>query len=351
VVEVIEGLHVEVKWPYRRLCVETQVAYSSCMRWKGLLRAGKTTVRRPGPGKTGDHTGLEDEVRDLKHRQAVTLGSGQLYKKWNDKVSRREFQWMVSNARAEANRARRAQMPHVEWNMAGLAWAMDDTGKKGLPVAWAMSLHQSRDLASRKGLAAIVSERLLPEGSVAETLEEQFERYGPPLFFKRDNGSNLNGGNVNDLFDEWIVMALNSPTYYPQYNGQLERFQRELKGDMAALLEGMDADLVTLQMAAAYALAKGNRSPRRCLRGKVADDVFETGQGLMKTYTPDKRREVRDEIMTQAMKIMAHMDKDGPRAEQAAWRIAVETWLRRNGLITVSVGGRVLPHSASLLVS
>lgn len=337
-VNQVQKLRKEVGCSYRTVCETTGVPYSSLMRWKRCKEAGKPVVKRPGmkKKKTIDRDELEKQVRKLNHCNKVSLGSWELFEDYRHGISRREFQCIVAEARADAKRERRETMRRTQWHVPGLAWGMDDTKRRGLPVKVKMSMNQLRDLCSRNALSATVTERLLPEGKVAELLEEQFQRHGAPMIFKCDNGSNLNGGSVYDVCDEHVVLVLNSPPYYPQYNGLLEWSQWELKSHMAWLLQGMNPDLATVQMAATFTRDRLNRWPRPCLRYRTADEVFEARHTAMCLYTKDKRKEVRETITTMAMHIMADMDKSDPRAEQAAWRIAVETWLRRNGLITVS---------------
>jgi hypothetical protein len=60
-------------------------------------------------------------------------------------------------------------------------------------------------------------------------LTATFNRFGAPLFVKRDNGSNLNHTAVNDVLIEYFVMPVNSPVQYPPYNGAIEEAQTELK--------------------------------------------------------------------------------------------------------------------------
>ncbi len=62
-------------------------------------------------------------------------------------------------------------------------------------------------------------------------------------------------------------------------------------------------------------------------------------------YTRPKRKEVIDWIKQEAPAIIQAMGGSlaGVRAQDAAWRRAVESWLHRNGAITVSVDGQVLP--------
>lgn len=64
----------------------------------------------------------------------------------------------------------------------------------------------------------------------------------------------------------------------------------------------------------------------------------------MKEYTRPKRKEVIDWIRNQALAILNTMEDPsaGAWARDAAWRRAVETWLHRNAIITVSVDGQVL---------
>lgn len=344
--EMLKGI---TGWSYRRLCGQTEVARASFIRWQNRMLTNEPPVRRPGPGKAGglNRKELLGKVKKLKHRRKLTLGSGELYKEYREQLSRREFQRMVGNEREEKIR----NMRRIEWNVSGLGWTMDDTGKRGLPIDFTMSMNQMRDLCSLKGLSAEVNEKLLADSQVAEVLESLFKRYGAPLFGKRDNGSNLNGGPVNEVFDAYGVIALNSPPYCARYNGLMEWSQRELKGVMANVLTGIDPDLDLVRQAAEYALVECNRRPRPCLNGKTSNTVFETRHEEMKAYTLQKRREVHDQIKELAMRIMVHGKRGDQLTEQAAWRIAVETWLRREGLITVSVGGRVLPYYDPRLVS
>jgi hypothetical protein len=63
----------------------------------------------------------------------------------------------------------------------------------------------------------------------------------------------------------------------------------------------------------------------------------------MKAYTRLKRIEVIDWIRREALAIMQREGSAGAVARDAAWRRAVESWLHRNGVITVLVDGEVLP--------
>jgi len=67
-------------------------------------------------------------------------------------------------------------------------------------------------------------------------LAATFDRFGAPLFLKRDNGGNLNHTAVNAVLADYFVLPLNSPVHYPPYNGAIEEAQTELKNGLAAKL-------------------------------------------------------------------------------------------------------------------
>jgi len=48
------------------------------------------------------------------------------------------------------------------------------------------------------------------------------------LFLKRDNGSKLNSKEVAEVLQKYKVIPLNSPAYFPQYNGAQREAKKEL---------------------------------------------------------------------------------------------------------------------------
>jgi len=79
-----------------------------------------------------------------------------------------------------------------------------------------------------------------------------------------------------------------------------------------------------------------------CLQGKVSCQVFFSEKGGAK-FSKRQRREIFDWIKDLSCAILSQLGKPGKRAAQAAWRLAVESWLHVNGFIEVSVNGKVLP--------
>ena len=73
---------------------------------------------------------------------------------------------------------------------------------------------------------------------VAEHLNYLMHKHEAPLFLKRDNGSNLNSGEVLSILKMFAVIPFNSPPGFPQFNGVMERSQGEI-----LLWENADADI------------------------------------------------------------------------------------------------------------
>ncbi|HTO97787.1 MAG TPA: hypothetical protein VMK66_12135 [Myxococcales bacterium] len=62
---------------------------------------------------------------------------------------------------------------------------------------------------------------------VAGMLREDFARHGAPLVLRCDNASAHDAPEVLDTLRQHCVLMLHGPAYYPQYNGQHERQNRE----------------------------------------------------------------------------------------------------------------------------
>ena len=64
-----------------------------------------------------------------------------------------------------------------------------------------------------------------------------------------------------------------------------------------------------------------------------------------------ERHTTFDWIKDRSNATMQNMEKLDRRRVRAAWRFATETWLRCQGLISLSVNGKVLPHLPLKLLS
>jgi transposase InsO family protein len=326
IVTEVSQLKAEVEQPYRDLLAPMAVAYATYMRWKQRVENSQPAVNTPGPKKTAplDENGLRVNLAALDHVRHRSIGAGELYRRYHEQLSRRGLNVLIKRARLEVGREHQRTMRRITWNVPGLAWAMDD-------AQWNdQHLHTIRDLSSRYTFEPLVGD--FADGDrVAQNLTRLIHQHGPPLILKRDNGSNLLHRAVAAVLQEHLIIPLNSPPHYPRYNGGIERAQRELK---ALLATDRDPRL------AAHDL---NHRARPCLKRQTACAVWHAGKSAMTHYNVEQRMEIIGWINRQAMLILASMERVNEKAQAAAWRRAVETWLHRNGLITVSVGGQVLP--------
>lgn len=212
-------------------------------------------------------------------------------------------------------------------------YGRDQKGKK-------LITHAVREMKSRYEFEPLAADQMKGR-QVAEHLRSLFEKHEPPLFMKRDNGSNLNSPEVNAVLDAYGVIGLNSPEYWPGYNGARERGIRELKEEMGFGPKRWQVDALQ-----PYVEAVANRlnvRPRPCLGGKTAIAVF--GTETKRRFGKKERRNIFEWIKIRSMAIMAEMKQINRRSWNAAWRQAAETWLSDQGLMTVSSNNQCYPFS------
>ena len=160
---------------------------------------------------------------------------------------------------------------------------------------------------------------------------------------KRDNGSNLNQQAVEEVLARYQVIPLNSPPHYPPYNGGMESAVRELKTPLVEKILASGSTLQPQVQAWAEVLAHElNHRFRACLHGQVACQVFQAKPAL-KAYTLRKRREIFDWINELTRSLIEVSVVHTQRQAETARRLAVETWLQTNGVITVTQNRKVLP--------
>lgn len=338
---VIDQIKQKTDMPYREIASAVGLPYPSIERWRVRRKTDAPLVRQPGPPKIKppDFNRLAQDIAGLSHGQDRTQGTGALYGRYASCVSRRELRSMVVMARHDLNTSHRQNLRRISWNVPNVAWSMDPCEYGQRDAAGAkVYLNHMQDLASRYKFNPMTGD--VPCGEeIAGYLAATFDRFGPPLFLKRDNGGNLNHAAVNDVLANYFVIPVNSPAHYPPYNGAIEEAQTELKQGLSSKLaykpgcprEHMEAYAATVE----HDL---NHQPRPCLNDRNACQAYFTGR---RTFSKRERRD--------AYAWMTNVQNDilcskGGVQPQAAWRIAVEAWLRMKGFITVTINGKVLPN-------
>ncbi len=333
-----------VHWPYWRLCRVLEVPYGSFRRWKRRGEQGEPVRIPPGPKKVTplNLEELRGAVEHLHHGPARSRGTGALYRRHHTHVSRRELEALTATGRREVAEQRRAALRHVTWHVPGAVWSLDDAElvRGDSPL---LRLHQVQDLASRYKFPPWVGERILG-ATVAQRLEALFRQYGPPLVMKRDNGGNLNQHAVDEVLARHLVMPLNSPPHYPPYNGGMEHAVGELKGPLVAqLLARGPLPLAEVQTWAELLAHELNHRPRPSLQGEVACRVFQDARAALKRYTLRKRREFFEEINDLTQRLLQAQGGCTQRQADTVRRLAVEGWLQKEGVISITQNHRVSP--------
>lgn len=336
IVNQLQTLHEQVAEAYRPLCKASTVPYSTFQRWNGRLVRGEPVLQKPGPKPVGklDIDALQAQLRGLEHGLHRSAGAPALYTKHRTQISRRGFHGLLEETRREVLRERQADTRRIHWLVPGAVWSVDPTElmlvrdghRQKLPVLPVL------DLASRYKLPPLIGERLSGE-VVAKRLEWLFEQFGAPLVLKRDNGSNLNSVEVEEVLRRWFVIALNSPAYYPPYNGSIERAQRDLKSAVRPHLQTSPCGAVPAVVTSI--VHDLNHRPRRCLRGHNACEQFAGAKQNLRGYTRRRRKELVERIHELAMNIMLEQPVRTQGHADVAWRLAVETLLQQEGIISI----------------
>jgi hypothetical protein len=338
---MIEEAKTKFSIPYAILARQAGLSYRTFLRWKRRLAAGREAVGKRGPKEVRplDLGKLRESIRELDHGRKRSRGTGGLHGAYAGCISRRDMDAMVRQARSEANGQQAAEACRVSWLRPNLAWAIDDCCKSRSVGQKAIHMHNLTDLCSRYRLPPIASGQPPCGEEVAGHLEHLFDRFGAPLFCKRDNAGNLNHLAVNRVLEEALVIPINNPYCTPEYNGAIEHTQGEFKGhlDRWKWKAATVGELCLLAETAAHEL---NHKPRRCLRGKTACGTYLAGRRLR--YTRRQRKTVYQWIFDLATEISVRAGKSA--ITPVAWRVAAKQWMVKHGLIRIERTGKVSPH-------
>jgi hypothetical protein len=348
-VEIVQEMKEQTGMPYEVICERLRLPLSSFKRWRLRIEKSEAVVKRPGPKKVEpfDPSVLDTEIGLLGHRRKRSAGTTELYRRYRFRVSRRELGQMVAQVRHDLLTNHRRDLRRIEWVVPGIIWAMDGT-EYDVGLAGKVYLCNMQDLGSRYKFLPMAGEYPVGE-EVAGYLSDKMDHYGAPLVLKRDNEGNLNHSVVNEVLEQFFVLPLNSPEYYPPYNGAIEESQREVKRclrDKLAL--GLPDCSEHLAAYAEAAVNELNHRHRPCLNGRTSCQLFFESPNKP-AFSNRERREIYDSIMEKAETILSAMKQSGKSVREAAWRIAVESWLKSRGFIKVHINPKVSPNFTSFL--
>lgn len=112
---------------------------------------------------------------------------------------------------------------------------------------------------------------------VVDYLRQAFDREGVPLVLKQDGAKIFLTERLLALLDEYGVLLLTSPPYYPGYNGKKERSMRDIKSYERAVRKCNPYSSLTERIDEAIHDLNYDR-PRPMLGGRTAKEAFEQGR-------------------------------------------------------------------------
>jgi hypothetical protein len=319
----------------RRGAAIVGVPRASFNRWKRRDAARKELVRPPGPRKmvAADIAAITRDVAELSHGAHRSAGTAALFGRYREVISRRDLQALISSERIRQVAERREGYDEVQWQGAGIVWAMDDTvhnerdsqGKE-------LHIHHVRDIGARYSLAPMAGTDHAHGMEVAANLHALCDRHGAPLFLKRDNGGNLNVDEVDEVLALFCVIPFNSPVCLPTYNGAMERSQGTLKVELTRQLAPAGKwCAATAEPFVRAAANEINHIPLNSLNGSCACHYRATN---MHTFTKNERKSIYDCIAQMRKTIF---EKEGNRISiHTAQRWAVTAWLHKAGLMIIN---------------
>ena len=167
--------------------------------------------------------------------------------------------------------------------------------------------------------AVLISEYSARE--VARVLQTDFAAHGAPLVLRADNASAHDAPEVAQVLREHEVLMLHGPAYYPQYNGQHERQNREHRAWLSYAALGSDAETEE-ELASMLQVLNGS-----WLRKSLGWQPAAAAWGRRRALHVD-----RAALRAEAERRAARLRERGLRLRLAA-RLAIEQTLEDRGLL------------------
>ena len=165
---------------------------------------------------------------------------------------------------------------------------------------------------------------------VCAYLRQAFETHGAPMVLKHDHGAIFKADEVRGLLEQYGVVELTGPTYYPCYNGKKERSIRDIKSYERAMRRDLPSGSLQSRVDAAIEDLNDHR-PRPMLGGHTAHEVYRK----LRRNLSDRERFRQDVDRTEQQLLK----EATTRAEQdCARRKAIEQVLIRYGLMNYGAG-------------
>jgi transposase InsO family protein len=297
------------------------VGMRTLRRWLARLVDGTPLIKRRGGTRRPGPPMSEQRVREIVIDLHGLAGATSLARSV-DGVSRRRAAELKHEVTIEMERARKGACARVEITEPGVVRAFD-------------AMHLTPGFALNAADACVpyrtscVHAHAYDADSVAAVLEADFALHGAPLVLRDDCARCHTAPAVMSVLRDHGVALLQSPPYYPQYNGQHERQNREHR-DWLAWCQHTSDDIQTLLERMKSAL--NERWLRPTLGWKSAAQVWETRRSF-----EHERGSFLDEIDERAARLRCH-----GLQHRLATRLAIEQALTQRGYLRITPGRKAL---------
>jgi transposase InsO family protein len=297
------------------------VGVKTLRRWLARLVDGVPLIKRRGgtrqPGPLASQQRVRDTVIDLHGLPGAASLARSV-----DGVSRRRAAELKREVVTAMERARKSACARVEITEPGIVRAFD-----AMHLTHGFALNAADACVPYRTSCALVG--AYDAEQVAAVLEADFRLHGAPLVLRDDCARCHTAPAVMSVLEAHGVALLQSPPYYPQYNGQHERQNREHRAWLAwceHTSDDMQTELTRMKS------ALNERWLRPTLGWKSAVEIWETRRSF--DY---ERTSFLDEIHERAARLRAH-DLD----QRLAMRLAIEQALTQKGYLRVTLGTKAL---------
>src|SRR5512143_4064432 len=101
--EIATDIKDKTQMPYALICKTIRIPLSTLGRWRSRQKENHPLLNRPGPKKVEpfDPALLDAEIRVLSHGAKRSEGTTDLYRRYQETLSRRDLSRMVEQVRRE----------------------------------------------------------------------------------------------------------------------------------------------------------------------------------------------------------------------------------------------------------
>ena len=297
------------------------VGLRTLRRWLSRIVEGAPLIRQRGgtrlPGPPASEQCVRETVADLHGLPgAASLARSVVG------VSRRRAAELKHEVVSAMERERKKACAHVEISEPGVVRAFD-----AMHLVPGFALNAADACVPYR--TSCVHADAYDADRVSEVLDRDFQLHGAPLVLRDDCARCHTAPVVMSVLQKHRVALLQSPPYYPQYNGQHERQNREHRAWLAWTESPQQRTQSQLD---AMKSALNARWLRPTLRWHSAAQLWERRRSF-----DDERSSFLDETDERA----AHL-RDRGLDQRLATRLAIEQALTQRGYLRVTLGRQTL---------